>query len=895
MERFAGGFRNAYDFAFTSHGELFTYDADMEWDIGAPWYRPTRVNHVPSGAEFGWRSGWAKWPEYYVDSLPAILDLGGGSPTGVEVYEHVVFPAKYQGALFVGDWARGQISAVFPTPHGASYTAESETFVVGTPLNVADLAVGPDGALYFCTGGRGTEGGLYRVRYTGDVPAESLRLGQGIERALKHPQLDAPWAQAQVAAAKQQAGRAWGEQLRQIAGDARQLVNRRVRALALLQLYGPRPDAATLVRLSHDGAAAIRANATRLLGTVAAKRDAADAVTARLTELLQDPAPQVRRLAAESIVRAQRRVPVNSLLRLMQDDDRFVRFAARRALERQPVAEWREAVLRARNPHVFAGGATALLTVAPTADTARAVLERTNVLLRGTGRGASQAETADVVLDLLRVAQLALIRGEVQTAAPAAGVDQKLTELRGTLLERYPAEDHRINRELVRLLARLQEPALAERMVAQIRDEAVPPLEKLHIGAYAPRLKVGWTTPLKIALIEYYDAARSLEGGYSVSAYIENFARDFFDGFSLEEKRQVISAGADWPTSALSVLAKLPPRIPAQVLTEIRELDRRLTGRTGDAIARLRVGITATLARSGDPESLAYLRQVYEQQPSRRPVVAMALTQQPGGENWPVLVDSLKIVEGPVAEEVLTALARVDRTPIEPGAYRSAILLGLKSNESVARAAAALLARWTETASPTRSVARYARWYAERFPNAPPAELPKSARSKWSYDELLSYLQSDNGQAGDVLRGATIFRQAQCATCHRFDGEGDTIGPDLTTVAQRFHKKEILESIVYPSHVISDQYASQSIEVLGRTLTGMVVPSDDEQTVVLLMSDGSQRRIPRGDIDEISASRLSVMPENLLNPLTLGQVADLFAYLQSQPRTASQQRQTTGR
>ena len=48
----------------------------MEWDRGAPWYRPTRVNHVPAGAEMGWRSGWSKWPDYYLDSLPAAVDIG---------------------------------------------------------------------------------------------------------------------------------------------------------------------------------------------------------------------------------------------------------------------------------------------------------------------------------------------------------------------------------------------------------------------------------------------------------------------------------------------------------------------------------------------------------------------------------------------------------------------------------------------------------------------------------------------------------------------------------------------------------------------------------------------------------------------------------------------------
>ncbi|MHC4909295.1 MAG: hypothetical protein ACYTF9_06205 [Planctomycetota bacterium] len=77
------GFRNCYDLAFDSNGELFTYDADMEWDMGAPWYRPTRLNHVVSGADFGWRSGTAKWPSEFPDSLPATLDIGPGSPTGV--------------------------------------------------------------------------------------------------------------------------------------------------------------------------------------------------------------------------------------------------------------------------------------------------------------------------------------------------------------------------------------------------------------------------------------------------------------------------------------------------------------------------------------------------------------------------------------------------------------------------------------------------------------------------------------------------------------------------------------------------------------------------------------------------------------------------------------------
>ena len=73
-ELFASGQRNTYDIAFNTDGELFGFDSDMEWDWGAPWYRPTRAYHVVSGGDQGFREGSGKWPEYYPDSLPAAVN-----------------------------------------------------------------------------------------------------------------------------------------------------------------------------------------------------------------------------------------------------------------------------------------------------------------------------------------------------------------------------------------------------------------------------------------------------------------------------------------------------------------------------------------------------------------------------------------------------------------------------------------------------------------------------------------------------------------------------------------------------------------------------------------------------------------------------------------------------
>src|SRR5204863_8419378 len=105
--------------------------------------------------------------EYYPDSLPAAVNIGIGSPTGVKFGTKSNFPGKYRRALYAFDWSYGRIFAVHLHPRGASYTADYEVLVKGKPLNLTDLEFGKDGAMYFITGGRGTQSGLYRVTYTG--------------------------------------------------------------------------------------------------------------------------------------------------------------------------------------------------------------------------------------------------------------------------------------------------------------------------------------------------------------------------------------------------------------------------------------------------------------------------------------------------------------------------------------------------------------------------------------------------------------------------------------------------------------------------------------------------------------------------------------------------------
>ena len=190
-ELIASGFRNPFDLTFNDAGDMFTYDSDMEWDFGTPWYRPTRICHVTKGGEFGWRPGTNKWSPANADNLPPVINVGQGSPTSFFSGRNARFPEKYRKSLFAFDWSFGIIYAINMEPDGASYKAKGEEFVSGTPLPLTDGIIGPDGAMYFLTGGRKIESDLYRVYYgdnkanTETLPAVVLNDEQNIRRKLE--------------------------------------------------------------------------------------------------------------------------------------------------------------------------------------------------------------------------------------------------------------------------------------------------------------------------------------------------------------------------------------------------------------------------------------------------------------------------------------------------------------------------------------------------------------------------------------------------------------------------------------------------------------------------------------------------------------------------------------
>jgi putative heme-binding domain-containing protein len=864
-ELFVGGLRNAYDLAFNRTGELFVHDSDMESDMGSTWHRPTRLLNAVAGGEYGWRSGWAKWPEYYIDSLPGVLDTGRGSPTGAVVYDHQAYPKEYRNRLFTCDWSNGRITTVSLEHDGAGFTAQSEPFLVGRPLNVTDIDVGPDGWVYFTTGGRGTQGNLYRITWVGDPPKYPQPASKIVE-AIMQPQLHSAWGRQAVSVLRQQMGKGWDRAIHEYTVDTNRPGVDRARALELMHLVGPPPTDTLLAALVNDKSPRVRARAAYLMGLIGNK-----ITTEALKQLLDDGEPYVRAKACEALARTSQQVSLQALQPLLISNDRTEAWAARKLLERNDNTDWIETIVATTDVRLFTQGATAALNVAPSKENAKKIADQVIQLISG-------YLPPNELADALRVLQLAMIRGPL--------TPEEAKPLAKPLVAKFPMEDAAVNREMARLMVYCQEPRALDPLLKFLDSEANQ-TEKLHVAFQLRFLKDGWDPRQKVQLLEFLERSKGEDGTNNVGRFVDRVAKDFAKDFTLAENEMILEAGEEMPTVAMETLFKIPESRDAENIGRYIALDRRIAEKDGEPYRMLRIGLVAMLARGKSPEAMAYLRETYDQYPERRPSVTMGLAQDPNGRNWDYLVRSVQFLEGEPAREVMQKLTKVEFAPEEPELLRQVILAGLRLKEDGGMLADKLLRHWTQESPKLAgntwdtALPAWQTWFDETFPERPVADLPQASKtSVWTFDELATFIESPEGTHGSALNGEAVYKSAQCAQCHVFQDTGENLGPELTGLQKRFQRREILESIVYPSQVISDQYASKTVVTnAGKSLSGLVL--DDQDRVLVLESSGSQTSILKSEIEEIRPNKASAMPEGLLNSLTLEEIADLFAYLVS--------------
>jgi len=139
------------------------------------------------------------------------------------------------------------------------------------------------------------------------------------------------------------------------------------------------------------------------------------------------------------------------------------------------------------------------------------------------------------------------------------------------------------------------------------------------------------------------------------------------------------------------------------------------------------------------------------------------------------------------------------------------------------------------------------------------------------------------GHGRNFERGKAAFNDAQCFMCHRFGNEGGSVGPELTAASSKYSRREILESILEPSKVISEQY--QNYEVTQKNGDGAVgrIVDEDDNTVAVQPNPLSSERvvIKKIEIAERRPSKVSPMPDGLVNLLTQEEILDLLAYIES--------------
>ncbi|MGQ0637537.1 MAG: DUF7133 domain-containing protein [Planctomycetaceae bacterium] len=884
----AVGFRNHYDFAFNQMGEHFTFDSDMEWDVNLPWYRPVRINHCIPGAEFGWRSGAKCMPEWYFDTLPGTVNIGRGSPTGVVFYEHTQFPEKYRGAMLSCDWSMGRIMAVSLKRKGATYSGTYDLLATGNPLNVTDIEVDRDGSVIFSTGGRGTEGAIYRISYTaGKTKTPRSPKAETLQDALAMPQPQANWNREASAAIKAKLDKSWsaGLEAKVKSGAPAE----KIRALTLLAQHGPKPENKLLLAAAADSDAGVRQFAALLLGDHPGPETAA-----ALTKLLTDRDAVVQRRACEAFVRAGLEAPVDGLLPLLGAGDRWLQFASRVALERVPVEKWKAKVLEHRNVSVRLLGMLALHRLGGEALSPVQALEALAGMIKQTPAPDDRAR-----LDMRRMLELTLIRASGDEAVETATSElrQHLAEivtgqLAGVSNPGQQAADPYV-RTTAELTAALNGPHAAAALAKVLRGTKDPFLQ-IHYAMCLRYVTEGWTDELKQQILDWYESTRELEGGNSLQGYIRNIVSGCLERFSAADRSKFLLAWRERPHAAKLVLSVSQPDqvddfhgVIGKLLVDLE--GQSLTG--GQELFALTIDV---LSKSDAPESQAQLRKLFEQNADRRDLLARALAKHPTAENVPALLKGIAGGDLTTMQMCLQALAAAPYKSTEPREIRAVILAGLKLGQNGGKAALNLLKKWTsgDAESVTAMLAVYQNWFEQKYPDEPAPQLAQEDADKTGFtvQQLVEFLDKPEGQRGDVERGRQVFVKANCVKCHKFQKDGEGVGPDLTSLRRRFQKKDIVESILLPSQVISDQFTAVTVQTVdGLVHTGMPLANSNPRVVELLLSDGTRLEIPRMKVEELAKAKVSVMPEGLLKGMSLSDVADLFAFLETSKNSGDSQ------
>ena len=473
------------------------------------------------------------------------------------------------------------------------------------------------------------------------------------------------------------------------------------------------------------------------------------------------------------------------------------------------------------------------------------------------------------LLDFVRTVQLVCC----QLDKPPSG----LAEIGKKCDDLFPHKDAMVNRELAIVLTHLRRTKVIAtpvhaKLLSALQSSKGDREQQIHYAYCLRLLHDGWTKKQKADFADWYDQTSTWSGGNSFNGFLANIFREALASYTVDDRVSILFDFTK--RHAIRVLfQRLTIDRQPEMLEPIKKLKEIV-----DASQRIKV-TSPPPKQIREPLSEAILRTVCE---------------HPKAAYFSDLVDGLSSPNKLLVFDALLALKKIESKPKpEDGrSFRALLVASSKLDSGNKWKAVELLRHWTnnkqfgsETGQWKTELQAWSKWFGQAFPKEPAlpnVEGDKPTPSKYKYADLLEFLTKGEGKKGDVKKGRVVFEKAQCLKCHKYGKEGEGLGPDLTTLVKRFKRVDVLESIYYPSKVISDQYRSSTIITLkGQRFDGLAAVQGDMITV--LQSDGAKVTLRKKDVEQQYASLVSVMPEKLLDPLTREEIADLFAFLESEP------------
>lgn len=941
-EIFAHGFRNPYDLDFNEAGHLFTVDADGERDQYLPWYAPNRLFDVAQGMHHGWvLRGWTRsWnrPAYFYDSVERLVEIGRGSPTGLVVYRHRQFPKHYRGGVLSACWTLGRVYYFPLVPKGSSYESKTEIFMETTGqvgFAPVDLAVGPEGDLFVAIGGRGTRGGVFRVRYAKAEKIAEKKDENALLEVLDADQPLASWSRAKWAPITKKLPAGDFEQYLLSQVDSRvpvlDLDHHRIyrAAQVLVEQFGGM-NSEVVMKLGSDSVEEIREAAAWSVADL--RVEAKDKTFTKYTTYFPAAVNQFR---ADKDLRIQRwayqamQMDPHGLFHEGFERSGHVPFApdARirglllaslpRQLKEQ--AKWESF----RDQHATLGLQAAISSRSLNREDRREHLREAVMSLRigFSPPAAPTKESVDVAGEILSnldkrdtAARIELIRllqiwvGDVRVAeqqpdfyagyAPADA--EKLPEslrrrIATVALKSFSKDSDAENAELARLLGMLgpDDDSALFKVLLSISSKSTP-ADDIHYLIVASRLPgkrdAGSTALTAVTLVDLHKkmAARKWEPSRNWPLVVGELFDELCKRDAALAEALVAQKAFGMPEHSLFAarmtgdvkLAAARKLVAALTLAEAQGEDVRWSGELVEVIASLPA-----------EESLPVLRARWDEDLGLRDAIAVVLAKNPVAEDRGRLVAALGSAQQGVVLDAARALVKLPApgTAEEIAEALRALRSYVASERgdqrpfaAVRKELAALAAHWSGEKievdeKGAKSLAEaYRPWFAW-FETVHPEAAKKIAQSAgvdaaaWA-----KRLVAIDWNAGDATRGKAVFERRSCHRCH---GAAGRLGPDLAGAASRFSREDLLAAIYDPNRDVSPLYQTTQVTTRGgQTHFGLLVYESPEGTLLQTGPDTTIRVT-----DEIYTarreSRMSLMPTGLLDGVSDGEVADLVAYL----------------